>query len=185
MPLATNEPATSRCRAGTLTLTFTPTTAQRRGSTRSFTSRTAAARLACTIRRLDPRLRPRHVHLRPMRRLPGLPVDQEHHPQGLRRPLQGLVPGGVRCRVPGPVRRQGADLRAPPDRRQARGGAEVERRLRLGARPTSAMGRATRWRKARPARADDLGAKLDARRPDGRGRGGARHGNDAPYREHQ
>ena len=31
--------------------------------------------------------------------LSGLPVDQEHHPQGLRRPLQGSVPGGVRRRV--------------------------------------------------------------------------------------
>ena len=30
------------------------------------------------------------------RELPGLPVDQEHDPQGLRRPLQGPVPGGLR-----------------------------------------------------------------------------------------
>ena len=29
-------------------------------------------------------------------RLPGLPVDEEHDPEGLRRPLQGPVPGGVR-----------------------------------------------------------------------------------------
>ena len=33
--------------------------------------------------------------------LPGVPVDQEHDPQGLRRPVQGPVPGGVRCRVQG------------------------------------------------------------------------------------
>ena len=40
--------------------------------------------------------------------LSGLPVDQEHHPQGLRRPLQGHLPGGVRRRVQGRVRRQQA-----------------------------------------------------------------------------
>ena len=56
-------------------------------------------------RRLDPRLRPRVVPLRPGARLPGLPVDQEHDPQGLRRPVQGPVRGGVRERVQGRVRR--------------------------------------------------------------------------------
>ena len=34
-------------------------------------------------RRFDPRLRPRQHELRPEPRLAGLPVDQEHHPQGL------------------------------------------------------------------------------------------------------
>ena len=34
-------------------------------------------------RRFDPRLRPRLLQLRPAAQLPGLPVDQEHHPQGL------------------------------------------------------------------------------------------------------
>ena len=34
-------------------------------------------------RRLDPRFRPRLVQLRPAAQLSGLPVDQEHHPQGL------------------------------------------------------------------------------------------------------
>ena len=43
------------------------------------------------LRRLDPRLRPRLVPLRPGPQLPGLPVDEEHDPQGLRRPVQGPV----------------------------------------------------------------------------------------------
>ena len=47
-------------------------------------------------RRVDPRLRARLLQLRPDPQLSGLPVDQEHHPQGLRRPLQGHLPGGVR-----------------------------------------------------------------------------------------
>ena len=34
-------------------------------------------------RRFDPRIRPRLAELRPAARLPGLSVDQEHHPQGL------------------------------------------------------------------------------------------------------
>ena len=46
--------------------------------------------------RLDPRLRPGLAELRPGPQLPGLPVDQEHHPQGLRRPVQGHLPGGLR-----------------------------------------------------------------------------------------
>ena len=40
-------------------------------------------------RRLDPRLRPRLDALRPRPRVPGLPLDQEHDPEALRRPLQG------------------------------------------------------------------------------------------------
>ena len=34
--------------------------------------------------------------LRPAAQLPGLPVDQEHDPQGLRRRVQGHLPGGLR-----------------------------------------------------------------------------------------
>ena len=34
-------------------------------------------------RRLDPRLRPRQLRVRPAARVPGLSLDQEHHPQGL------------------------------------------------------------------------------------------------------
>ncbi len=40
------------------------------------------------------------------RNMPGLPVDQEHDPQGLRRPLQGPVPGDLRRRVQGRVRQR-------------------------------------------------------------------------------
>ena len=36
------------------------------------------------------------------RELPGVPVDEEHDPQGLRRRVQGPLPGGVRRRVQGP-----------------------------------------------------------------------------------
>ena len=42
-------------------------------------------------RRVDPRLRARLPQLRARARLAGLPVDQEHHPQGVRRPLQGYL----------------------------------------------------------------------------------------------
>ena len=71
-------------------------------------------------RRLDPRVRARHLQLRAQPQLSGLPVDQEHHPQGLRRALQGSVPGGVRRRVQGRVQEAQAHLRAPPDRRHGR-----------------------------------------------------------------
>ena len=52
-------------------------------------------------RRLDPRLRARVDALRPRPRLPRLPVDEEHDHQGLRRPLQGPLPGGLRRGVQG------------------------------------------------------------------------------------
>ena len=55
-------------------------------------------------RRLDPRLRPRLAQLRPQPRLSGLSLDQEHHPEGLRRPLQGHLPGDLRQGVQGRVR---------------------------------------------------------------------------------
>ena len=54
------------------------------------------------------------------RELPGLPVDQEHDPQGLRRPVQGPVRRGLRDRVQGQVRGRRHHLRAPPDRRHGR-----------------------------------------------------------------
>ena len=56
-------------------------------------------------RRLDPRLRARLDALRAGPRLPGVPVDQEHDPEALRRPLQGPLPGGLRRRVQGPSSR--------------------------------------------------------------------------------
>ena len=49
---------------------------------------------------------------------------QKHHSQGLRRPLQGHLPGGVRRRVQDRVRQEEAHLRAPPDRRHG-GGTQV------------------------------------------------------------
>ena len=60
--------------------------------------------------RLDPRLRPRLLELRPGPQLPGLPVDEEHDFEGLRRPVQGPVPGGLRRRVQRQVRRRRPDV---------------------------------------------------------------------------
>ena len=48
--------------------------------------------------------------------LPAVPVHQEHHPQGVRRPVQGHLPGGLRGRVQGRVRGGGHLVRAPADR---------------------------------------------------------------------
>ncbi len=83
-------------------------------------------------RRLDPRLRPRLDALRARPRLPGLPLDQEHDPEALRRPLQGHLRRGLRERVQGRLRGRRHHLRTPPDRRHGRRGAEVGGRLRLG-----------------------------------------------------
>ena len=47
-------------------------------------------------RRLDPRFRPRFAELRVAAQVSGVPLDQEHDPEGLRRPLQGHLRGGVR-----------------------------------------------------------------------------------------
>ena len=66
------------------------------------------------------------------RELPGLPVDEEHDPQGVRRCLQGHLRRGLRGRVQGRVRDARPHLRAPPDRRHGRRGDEVGGRLRLG-----------------------------------------------------
>ena len=128
-------------------------------------------------RRVDHRLRPRLDELRAEPRLAALPLDQEHHPQGLRRPLQGPVPGGVRRRVRRRLQEGRHHLRAPADRRHGRLGAEVVGRLCLGLQELRRR-RAVRHRRAglRLARPDDLGAD-DARRQDRRGRGRARHGH--------
>ena len=69
------------------------------------------------------------------------------------------------------------DLRAPPDRRHGRGGAEVGGRLRVGVQELRRR-RPVRHRRAglRLARPDDKRAD-DARRPDRRGGGRARHGH--------
>ena len=58
--------------------------------------------------RLDPRLRARLAELRAGPQLPGVPLDEEHDPQGLRRPLQGHLRGGLRGRVQGRLRRRPA-----------------------------------------------------------------------------
>ena len=84
------------------------------------------------LRRLDPRLRPGVAALRPRPQLPGVPVDEEHDPQGLRRQVQGPLPGGLRRRVQGRLRRRRPHLRAPPHRRHGRPGDEVGGRLRVG-----------------------------------------------------
>ena len=78
-------------------------------------------------------------------------------------------------RVQGRLRRRRPHLRAPPDRRHGRRGDEVGGRLRVGVQELRRR-RAVRHRGAglRLARPDDVGAD-DARRQDGRGRGGARH----------
>ncbi len=81
---------------------------------------------------VDPRLRARQPQLRPEPQLPGIPEHQEHHPEGLRRPLQGHLPGDLRRRVQGAVRGRRSHLRAPPHRRHGRLRHEVGGRLRLG-----------------------------------------------------
>ena len=83
-------------------------------------------------RRVDHRLRAQSSDLRAEPRLAGLPVDQEHDPQALRRSVQGPVPEGVRRGVRRQLQGEGHHLRAPPDRRHGRVGDEVGRRLRLG-----------------------------------------------------
>ena len=87
---------------GTLTMTFEPKDG---GEPQSFEVYQApgAGRRDGHVQpgRIDPRLRACELQLRPLPQLPGLPLDQEHDPQGLRRPLQGPVPGGLRRRVQG------------------------------------------------------------------------------------
>src|SRR3954453_14522706 len=128
-------------------------------------------------RRLDPRLRPGLDELRPAAELPRLPLDQEHDPQGLRRPVQGPVPGGLRDRVQGQVRGRRHHLRAPADRRHGRCVPQVGGRLRLGLQELRRR-RPVRHGRAglRLPRPEDGGAE-DPRRPPGRGRARARHGD--------
>ena len=100
-------------------------------------------------RRVDHRLRAQLLQLRPEPRLAGVPVDQEHHPQELRRPLQGHLPEGVRRGVRRQVQGQEHHLRTPPDRRHGGVGAEVARRASCGpARTTTATCSPTRWPRA-------------------------------------
>ena len=90
---------------GTLTLTYTPKDGSRAGRARRLRLPERRHRAGdVQPRRLDPRLRPRLDALRARPRLPGLPVDQEHHPQALRRALQGPLRRGLRGRVQGRLR---------------------------------------------------------------------------------
>ena len=87
---------------GTLTVTFTPADGSEPIEHEVFQCARRRRRAGdVQPRRLDPRLRPRLAELRPAAQLPGVPVDQEHHPQGLRRPVQGHLRGGLRGRVQG------------------------------------------------------------------------------------
>ena len=65
-------------------------------------------------------------------RLSALSLDQEHDRQGVRRPLQGHLPGSVRQGIQGQIRREEDHLRASPDRRHGGGFTEVVRRLCVG-----------------------------------------------------
>ena len=109
---------------GKLTLTFTPEGRRRADRARRLRLPRRRRRDGdVQPRRLDPRLRARLDALRPRPRLPGLPLDQEHDPEGVRRPLQGPLRGGLRGRVQGRLRGRRHHLRAPPDRRHGRRGA--------------------------------------------------------------
>ncbi len=127
------------------------------------------------LRRLDPRLRAGELRVRPPARLPGVPLDEEHDPQGLRRAVQGPVRRGVRGRVQGEVRRRRPHLRAPADRRHGRLRDEVGGRLPLGVqelrrrRAVGHRGAGLRLARSHDVRADDPG------RQDGRGRGRPRN----------
>ena len=82
---------------GTLTMTFTPKDGSEPIEHEVFQS--PGVGVAMAMYNLDDSIRDfarasMNYGLRP--RLPGLPVDQEHDPQGLRRPVQGPVPGGLR-----------------------------------------------------------------------------------------
>ena len=125
--------------------------------------------------RLDPRLRQSVVPLRPRSQRARVPQHEEHDPQGLRRRVQGHLPGRLRRRVQRRVRGCGTHVRAPPDRRHGRRRAQVGGRLSVGVQELRRR-RPERCRRAglRIARPDDVGAD-DARRQDRRSGGGARH----------
>ena len=118
------------------------------------------------------------LQLRARPQLPGLHVDEEHHPQGLRRHVPRDLRGDLRVGVQGRLREGRPHLRAPPDRRHGGPGHQVRGRLRLGLQELRRR-RAVRHRRAglRLAGHDDLGAH-DLRRHR-RGRGRPRHGDAA------
>ena len=162
--------------AGTVKLTYTPADGGAAIEKEVFKAPGGGVTLAMfnlddSIRGLRPGL----LQLRPRPRLLRLPLHQEHDPEGLRRPLQEPLPGGVRRGVQGAVRRQEAHLRAPPDRRHGGREPEVERRLPVGVQELRRR-RAVRHRGAglRLARPDDERADV-AGRQDGGGGSGPRH----------
>ena len=116
--------------------------------------------------------------------IPPVPVDQEHHPQGLRRHLQEHLPARLRRGVQGAVRGRRAHLRTPPHRRHGRLRPEVGGRLPVGLQELR-WGRPVRHGRPRVwlAGPDDLG--LDV--PDGKTvEAEAAHGTvTRHYRKHQ
>ena len=96
-------------RPGTVTHDLHPRRRQRadreRGGARS--PRTAASSWACTTSRIHHDFARVVVHLCAAAELPGVPVDQEHHPQGLRRHVQRRVPANLRRGLQGRVRCRG------------------------------------------------------------------------------
>ena len=85
---------------GTLTLTFTPSGRRRADRARGVRLPRPGHRAGdVQPRRLDPRLRPRVAALRAGARDAGVPLDEEHDPQALRRALQGHLRRGLRGRV--------------------------------------------------------------------------------------
>ena len=91
---------------GTLTMTYTPRDGSEPIELEVYRlPRRRRRAVDVQPRLLDPRLRPRLDALRARPRLPGLPVDEEHDPEEVRRPLQGPVPGGLRDRVRGRLSR--------------------------------------------------------------------------------
>ena len=98
---------------GTLTITYTPDGRRRadRARGRRTSRRAAASRWACTTSRKSIEDFARaSLQLRPAAQLPGLPVDQEHDPQGLRRRVQGHLP----ARSSRPSSRPSSTRRASP-----------------------------------------------------------------------
>ena len=93
--------------AGELTITFTPDGRLRadRARRRQLRRRRRRRDGHVQLQQVDRGLRPGVVLLRPAARVPGLPVDEEHDPQGVRRRLQGHLRRGLRDGVQGRLRR--------------------------------------------------------------------------------
>ena len=86
--------------AGTITISWTPEGGGEADQPRSDQDQGQRHRAGhVQPRRVDRGLRARLLHLRARPQLPGLPVDEEHHPQGLRRHLQEHLPARLRRRV--------------------------------------------------------------------------------------